>query len=188
MTEQELLRPAGVPEEGTRNESRALWRRGLSSAAIVGACAGVLWWLAAPGGAFYGQGTDATTWLPRDAVLGTLLLVAGIVSGVLTMRRRRVRVKTGGGPLRSLSVLVLALSGVAGSIIAWRVGVFAGDLFQTPPDNMPNPSIVFSLRSGPVLLVWPLVSSLVVFIWSLVSFAYVPSTDETLHTTAGANG
>jgi hypothetical protein len=175
-----------------RQDTRDMWRRGLSFAILTGLAVGVLWWLLAPGGAFYGKGTDATIWLPRDAVLGILLALAGAFSAMVTMRRspqrRRRAVGSAAKPaVAPMAIVILAVSGLVGSVVAWRMGVFAGDLFQTPPENMPNPSIVFSLRSGPLLLVWPLLASVVLFVWSLVSYAFVPSPEETLHTTAGAN-
>ncbi|WP_425864320.1 hypothetical protein [Arthrobacter sp. TWP1-1] len=173
-------------------DTRELWRRGLSFGILTGLVVGVLWWLLAPGGAFYGKGTDATIWLPRDAVLGILLALAGVFSAVVTMRRSSPGHSAQGSAAKQavapMAIVILAVSGLVGSVVAWRMGVFAGDLFQTPPDNMPNPSIVFSLRSGPLLLVWPLLASVVLFVWSLVSYAFVPSPDETLHTTAEANG
>lgn len=186
-----------------RQETRALWRSGLSFAVLTGMVVGVLWWLLAPGGAFYGKGTDATIWLPRDAVLGILLALAGAFSAMVTMRtssqsrppsrrssqrRRRALGSATKHAAAPMAIVILAVSGLVGSVVAWRMGVFAGDLFQTPPENMPNPSIVFSLRSGPLLLLWPLLATVVLFVWSLLSYAFVPSPDETLHTTAGANG
>jgi hypothetical protein len=149
--------------------------------ALTGIAAGILWWLLAPGGALYGDGTDIASWFPRDATLAILLLLAGAAGGVAAIRRR---------PRAAAGVLMLALvvGGFAGSVIAWRMGVFAGDLFRTPPANMPNPSIVFSLRSGPVLLLWPLVSVLVFFVWNLFTYAFHPMPEEPVHSTGGVNG
>ncbi|WP_449372506.1 hypothetical protein [Arthrobacter psychrolactophilus] len=172
--------------------STALWRRGITSSVLTGIGAGILWWLLAPGGAFYGAGTDFFSWLPRDAVLAGLLIVAGALSAVLTMRRPRPRRRRASfsnqpGDTR-LRVIILLLSGFLGAVIAWRMGVFAGDLFQTPPENMPHPSMVFSLRSGPVLLFWPLTSALVVWIWTLISYSFVPVMNDSLHEVNELNG
>lgn len=150
------------------------WRRWLGFSAAAGIVAGVLWWLIAPGGAFRGDGTDYDTWFARDAVLAILLAAGGLVSAVLAMGGRR-RTRLGGSEQSPLLVAVLAVAGAAGAVIAWRIGVFAGDLFHKPPANMANPSMVFSLRSGAVLLLWPLASSAVVFAWMFISYFFVPA-------------
>ncbi|WP_269936832.1 hypothetical protein [Arthrobacter sp. HY1533] len=152
----------------------ALWRRWLGFCAAAGAAAGVLWWLIAPGGAFHGDSTDHATWFARDAVLAILLVAGGIISAVLAMGGRR-RTRMGGSAQSPLIAVVLAVAGAAGAVIAWRTGVFAGDLFHKPPADMASPSMVFSLRSGSILLLWPLASSVVVFAWSLISYSFVPA-------------
>lgn len=162
-------RPAGLAQ-GTA----VMWRRWLGFSAAAGVVAGVLWWLIAPGGAFHGDGTDYDTWFARDAVLAILLAAGGILSAVLAMGGRR-RTRLGGSAQSPLLVAVLAVAGTAGAVIAWRTGVFAGDLFHKPPANMANPSMVFSLRSGSVLLLWPLASSAVVFAWTFISYFFVPA-------------
>lgn len=159
-------------------DTRAVWRRWLAFSAVAGVAAGILWWLLAPGGAFYGDGKDFEMWLPRDATLGLLMLIAGILSAVLVLRGRRATARQGSVPTSGTETALmaaLAVGGFAGSVIAWRMGVFAGDLFHTPPDNMANPSIVFSLRSASVLILWPLASVAVVFVSTLVSYSFFPA-------------
>ena len=158
--------------------------RALRIAGVVGALAGVLWFLVAPGGALHGQGTDSNTWFARDAALGILLCAAGVGTAVQAMLARRKTLRA--APERHAGVfpVILGLAALLGSIVAWRIGVFAGDLFQRPPATLANPSIVFSLRSGAVLLLWPLPSLLVVFLWSMISYSFdtspTPEVDSTL--------
>ncbi|ALE07676.1 hypothetical protein AL755_08320 [Arthrobacter sp. ERGS1:01] len=148
------------------------WQRWLLGSALAGIGWGVVWWLAAPGGAFYGNGTDYAVWLPRDLMLGAISVLAGFAMGVLLVRAAD---RPGGRAGAVTRLLAATVGGLLGSVIAWRIGVFAGDLFHTPPANMPNPSIVFSLRSSSILLLWPLAAAAVVFVHTFVSYAFVPS-------------
>lgn len=169
----------------------ALWRRWLGRSAVAGAVAGMVWWMAAPSGAFYGDGNDAAAWFPRDAVLGLLLALAGAAAAVLALRGQRgpsLNSDDAAVPVGFLLATV-AVGGLLGSVIAWRMGVFAGDLFQRPPSPMANPSMVFSLRSAVVLLFWPLASALVVFSRSIYSYAVLPAAvvPETVDLEADSN-
>lgn len=132
---------------------------------------GAAWFVLAPGGAIYGDGTDFHTWFPRDGALAALMLVAGVLCAVLLLRQGRSAPLTWSSAAPTMALLV---GGLAGSVIAWRVGVFAGDLFQTVPENLANPSIVFSLRSGPVLLLWPLASAVVLFAVHFLGYYLFP--------------
>ncbi len=152
-----------------RSQAGAPWGAWALLFAATGMGAGVIWWFAAPGGAFYGSGTDYEVWLPRDLTLGLLLLAAGVATGVLALRGWRV--PRGGAKLSLRLYFGLVLGALAGSVLAWRIGVFAGDLFQTPPANMANPSIVFSLRSPTVLLLWPLATSVLVVLAQLAGMS-----------------
>ena len=160
--------------------SGAMWRRGLGGSAIAGAIGGIVWWLAAPTGAFYGDGKDYATWFPRDATLALILILAGVVTALAALRAERTRRQKGDGAAvpTGAFVLLLALCGLVGSVIAWRMGVFAGDLFGNPPSPLPNPSMVFSLRSGSVLLLWPLVSVLIVFLRTMYAYSFIPARVE----------
>lgn len=154
-----------------------VWRRWLGFSAVTGVGAGVLWWMLAPGGAFYGEGKDFEVWFPRDATLSGLLLLAGILTAVLVRRGRRRSTQSGDSSASSsegILLLAVAVGGLVGSVIAWRIGVFAGDLFHTPPNNMASPSMVFSLRSASVLVLWPMASLLIIFIANLLSYAFGP--------------
>ena len=180
----------------------ALWRRMLVASTVTGLGAGILWWLLAPGGAFYGDGKNSEIWFLRDATLGILLMFAGLLSAVMVLRTRgtsgrraertagrRAETKKSLGPATgstriavpsTAALFALVVTGFVGSVIAWRMGVFAGDLFRTPPTNMANPSIVFSLRSASVLLLWPLISVVVVFFTTLVTYSLFPAAAATV--------
>lgn len=147
----------------------AAWLRWLALSAAGGVAAGAAWWLAAPGGAFYGQGKDYAIWLPRDLVLAGLMVLGGLTAAALLIRSAARH----GSGARARLVAVLA-GGLLGSVLAWRTGVFAGDLFQTPPADMAAPSIVFSLRSPSVLLLWPLATSAAVFLYTFLAYTFVP--------------
>lgn len=135
---------------------------------------GVAWWLLAPGGAFYGDVTDYATWLARDLAFGALCIVAGIATAVLLLRSNR----SGDARLR-IKFAATIVGSLLGSVLAWRMGVFAGDLFHVPPANMANPSMVFSLRAASVLFLWPLAVAFVVFVHACIRYALAPvSTNE----------
>ncbi|MBG0741431.1 hypothetical protein IV500_18875 [Paeniglutamicibacter antarcticus] len=133
-----------------------------SLTAAAGVVVGVLWWLLAPGGAFYGSGEDPATWLPRDLVLGTLGLVAGVLAAVFLLPQGR---RAGS----YAKVLAAVVGSAAGSVIAWQIGTLAGALFGHPTSHPASESIAFSLRSLGVLALWPAVCSLIVFVVTLLS-------------------
>lgn len=147
------------------------WRRFLDFSIATAVVVGILWFLMAPGGAFHGDRNDFNGWFARDAVLGILLAAAGTATAAHAMTaRHRAKNADPDRPENSAAfAAVIALAAMVGSVVAWRTGVFAGDLFQSPPADMANPSMVFSLRSGAALLLWPLTSMLTVFLWSALS-------------------
>jgi hypothetical protein len=155
------------------------WLRWFSFSALAGIGLGALWWLAAPGGAFYGDVQDYNTWLGRDLVLGALAVAGGLASGCLLVGAGRRR-----GTVSAAHFAAVVLGALLGSVLAWRTGVFAGDLFHVPPANMASPSMVFSLRVPSVLLLWPLACAAAVFVWTTVNYAIVPNPQEA-HATAG---
>ncbi|MHA7304615.1 hypothetical protein ACX80E_05110 [Arthrobacter sp. TMN-49] len=161
------LRGSHTPDDSTP------WRYWLGFSVALGALLGVAWWLLAPGGAFYGDGEDFAVWFPRDAVLATLLVVGGILSTTWLLRQQRA---TARGPVPVAAAAAMLVGGLVGSVIAWRMGVFAGDLFHTPANNLPHPSMVFSLRSQTVLIVWPLASVVTLFLAQVGSYAFFPAT------------
>lgn len=171
--------PAGDAPPTARGRARAAvgnpWQSWLAWFVAAGFAAGVLWWLLAPGGAFYADSADYAVWFPRDATLAALMVVAGIASAVLALRGqflpKRRRRAMADKPARTLFA-ALVVGGFAASVIAWRTGVFAGDLFHTPPEPMASPSMVFSLRSPTVLILWPLASSAAVFVRQLISYSF----------------
>lgn len=125
-----------------------------------GVPAGLLWWLLSPGGALYGAGTDAETWLFRDLVLALIEVVFGLLTGALMLRRAAAS----GAALAVLAVL----SGcVAASAIAWQSGMWFASLATPPVAETVLESVEFSLRSYGVLPLWPATAALVVFAWTL---------------------
>lgn len=141
--------------------------RWFAAAAAAGVPVGLIWWLLAPGGLnlitrdpSLGSGTNPEVWLPRDLTLAGLFVFAGCVVAVLIMDKPR-----------SSPQLVLAFGlagGLAGAVIAWQAGVFAGQLWGAPADTSANASVAFSLRSMAVLLVWPAATAVSVFVISLL--------------------
>lgn len=156
------------------NPTAVIWRKWLAVTLSLGAIMGAAWFVLAPGGAIYGEGTDFATWFPRDATLAALMLVAGVLSAVLLLRQggKNRRVWASATPM-----LALLVGGLAGSVLAWRIGVFAGDLFQTVPENLPSPSMIFSLRSPSVLLLWPLASAAVLFVVHFIGYYFARPLD-----------
>ncbi len=148
----------------------ARWRRWFALSGAAGVVLGMVWWLAAPGGAFYGDGKDYNIWMARDLLLGGLGVLAGLGAAVVLVRTAAHR-----GRGATVRLLAAAAGGLLGSVVAWRMGVFAGDLFQVPPENMANPSMVFSLRSPAVLLLWPLATTAAVFLHTFLAYSFVPT-------------
>ena len=128
----------------------------------------MLWWLLAPGGLnlitrdpSLGNGAEPEVWLPRDLTLAGLFVFAGCVLAVFIMNK----------PRRSAQLdLALGLAGgLAGAVVAWQAGVFAGQLWGAPADTSVNASVAFSLRSVAVVLLWPAATAVSVFVISLLN-------------------
>ncbi|NYE93983.1 hypothetical protein FHU41_000204 [Psychromicrobium silvestre] len=145
--------------------------RWFSSTAAAGILVGLLWWFSAPGGAFYGKGTDTTIWLPRDLTLGLLCILAGVLTGALLVRQRRLR-----GAWAKLIAAVLG-SGL-GAVAAWLIGTFCGVLWGPSSSGNVSESIAFSLRTYSVLLLWPFAAALVFFVITLGSLLRSPPADS----------
>ncbi|WP_066285751.1 hypothetical protein [Arthrobacter sp. B6] len=139
-----------------------------AAATAGGIPVGLLWWLLAPGGLnlitrdpALGEGTNPDVWLPRDLTLAGLFVLAGCLLAVfVTDKSRRPRQED----------LLLALTGsLAGAVVAWQVGMFASQLWGAPADTSLNASVAFSLRSLPVLLLWPAATAIGTFAFSLLT-------------------
>ncbi|WP_426998968.1 hypothetical protein [Pseudarthrobacter sp. N5] len=142
-----------------------LWCVGVAAAGVP---AGLLWWLLAPGGLnlitrdpAFGTGTNTEVWLPRDLVLAALFLFAGCLVAVILAGK-------GPGPTR-LQLVLCSAGGLAGAVIAWRVGVLAGAWWGGPVDPSVNASVGFSLRSYGVLALWPAATAAATFVLNLLS-------------------
>ncbi|WP_052663562.1 hypothetical protein [Psychromicrobium lacuslunae] len=158
-------------QEGLRTAPPASLLRWFSSTAAAGVVVGLLWWLLAPGGAFYGKGTDATVWLPRDLMLGLLCLIAGLVSGLLLLPQRRSKAAW-------TKLLAALLGGALGAVVAWLIGTFAGVLWGPSSSGNLSESVAFSLRSYTVLLLWPFACALVFFVFTLASLLRSPPAES----------
>lgn len=128
---------------------------------MLGPVLGVLWWLAAPGGALYGDRADADTWLVRDLVLGGLELAAGVVVGWLLANRIDL-------PGAWQRVCAAVAGAVLGSVLAVAAGHLLASLFSGGSESP------FVLRSLGVALIWPGGTALVVFLASLLGLLVRP--------------
>ncbi|MHA5048577.1 AAA family ATPase [Streptomyces sp. SD15] len=93
--------------------------------AVAGVLLGVLWWWLAPhvplvadDSAVYLKDTEGEQAIGVDGTFTLLALAFGAVSAVVVFLVRR----RGGVPL----VVALAVGGVLGSVLAWRVGIWLG--------------------------------------------------------------
>ncbi|MCW1249563.1 hypothetical protein ODZ83_05070 [Acaricomes phytoseiuli] len=164
-----------VPETATAAKPpgpgfAALWPW-FGGIAVTGVPLGLLWWLLAPGGAWWGNGSDPLQWAARDAVLGSLVLAAGIVSGLLVLRARH---RPG-----SWRFLLAAVAGSAlGAVTAWLLGSFAGALWGTEASGASGSVgewVAFGLRTPNFLLFWPLATSAVFFLALTVETIFRPA-------------
>jgi len=124
---------------------------------------GLLWWLLAPGGLnlitrnpALAAGTNPEVWLPRDLTLAGLSVLAGCLVAVFLPDKSRRDAQA--------AFLLSVAGGVAGAVIAWQAGVLAGQLWGGPVDTSVSASFAFSLRSFPVLLLWPAATAVSVFV------------------------
>lgn len=149
----------------TNSARRLPWSLLLVPAA-AGIPAGILWWLLAPGGLnlvtrdpALASGTVPLVWLPRDLTLAGILVLAGCLLAVFLADGRRADPQ---------AALLTGLAGaLAGSVLAWGTGVFAGRLLGPAVDASANASIAFSLRAWPVLLLWPAATAMSIFVLEL---------------------
>nr|WP_246223789.1 hypothetical protein [Pseudarthrobacter psychrotolerans] len=109
----------------------------------------------------FADGTNPEVWLLRDLTLAGLCVFAGcLVAVFLTDKSGR----------NAQAAFLLGLAGgVGGALIAWLTGVLAGQLWGGPADTSVNASVAFSLRSLPVLILWPAATATSVFVLSLMN-------------------
>lgn len=149
----------------SRRSARLPWKW-FAAVAAGGVPVGLLWWLLAPGGLnlitrnpALADGTHSEVWLPRDLTLAGLCVFAGCLVAVFLT-------ETGGRDAQAAFLLGLA-GGAGGAVIAWQAGMLAGQLWGSPADTSLSPSVAFSLRSLPVLLLWPAATATSVFVLGL---------------------
>ncbi|MET3204260.1 MULTISPECIES: hypothetical protein [unclassified Arthrobacter] len=154
-------------EHFSRRSARLPWKC-FAAAAAGGVPVGLLWWLLAPGGLnlitrdpALAAGTNPDVWLPRDLTLAGLCVFAGCLVAVFLADK---------GARDEQAVFLLGLAGgLGGALIAWPTGVLAGQLWGGPADTSVNASVAFTLRSLPVLILWPAATAASVFVLSLVN-------------------
>lgn len=164
--------PGTSGRHGSRASSSLSWILLQAAAGIV---IGILWWLLAPGGLnllsgnpSLADGTRTDVWLPRDLVLAGLFVLCGCSVAVVLDGK-----EPDAGVTRRI-VLAVA-GGAAGALVAWLVGVQAGQWWGPPVDASAHPSAAFSLRSFAVLALWPGATAVSVFLLNLVSLMRRPS-------------
>ncbi|MCU1531406.1 MAG: hypothetical protein JWO49_977 [Arthrobacter sp.] len=159
--------PAGVgqaaPASPGRRDRGRPWRQAAAIAA-AGVPVGVLWWLLAPSGLnllmrdpALASGSNIAGWLPRDLVLAGLFLLAGCVAGVLVSGSKHAEPAP-------RTIILAVLAAALGAVLAWGTGVLSGQWWGAPTEAAANASIAFSLRSYPVLAIWPAALALAVFL------------------------
>jgi hypothetical protein len=157
---------AGVSESSERRtELRAGLLVGLG-VMLAGVPTAVIWWLLAPVPELVRFGSRAIlvesegeAAVAADGLFAVCTLTAGLVCAVVVFARtRHARVGT---------LLGLALGGLAGALLAWRIGVWLGpasvaDSISATPDGgrFEGP---LALGAKGVLLAWPLASVIAFF-------------------------
>ncbi len=137
--------------------------RWTATTAAAGLPAGALWWIAAPGGAFYGEATAPQIWLPRELMLGLIGLGTGGFMGWLVARQRF-------RPEVASKAAAAATGSVFGSAIAWQSGEALGRwLGETPAGGPAAELSEFAVVSYGVLVIWPAAVGVTVFAVLLVS-------------------
>ncbi|NHW48933.1 hypothetical protein HAV21_18905 [Paenarthrobacter sp. MSM-2-10-13] len=153
-----------LPATKPRRPKDVLW---LVLPAALGVVAGVVWWLLAPGGLNLVSGNpdlanaaNPDSWLPRDLVLGALMLLAGCLTGVMLDGKLQ-----GEGSGRRLTFALVG--GALGALIAWLVGLLTGQLLGPAPDPALGSGFGFTLRSYAVLVLWPAAIAFITFVLAL---------------------
>lgn len=154
---------ADAPGDLTRAPETSLWVW-FTLTATAGVPAGLLWWLAAPGGAFYGEGSNPAVWLPQELVLGAIGIVCGVFIGLLVARHRFA-------VAAAYRTTTSVAGSMLGSLIAWQSGEWTASLFAPQAEQTPAAlaAAEFSLASYGILALWPASVALVVFAVTLTS-------------------
>ncbi|WP_052207178.1 hypothetical protein [Sinomonas humi] len=141
--------------------------RWLLAPLVAGIVLGVVWWLAAPGGRLYGDGSNYQDWLPRDLVFAGLGALAAVVV-VIFVVRAHVRF---GFAARYLAVLVG--SGL-GSLLMWLTGTGLGRVIGSSRTDPKVDGSAFGLDTLSALALWPAIVAIVVL--ALVTVLWSPPT------------
>ncbi|WP_334170476.1 hypothetical protein [Sinomonas sp.] len=139
--------------------------RWLLSPLVAGIVLGVVWWLAAPGGRLYGDGSDYQQWLPRDLVFAGLAALAGLVVVVFVVRAH-LRF---GFAARYLAALV---GSVIGSLLMWLTGTGLGQVLGSSRKDPSVDGSAFGLDALSALALWPAIVAVVIL--ALVTVLWSP--------------
>ncbi|MGT2460456.1 hypothetical protein [Sinomonas atrocyanea] len=153
----EAAESRGAAEDAQRSERRERMSlvRWCVYPLLGGLVLGTVWVAAAPGGLFYGAGTDYETWDERDLLFGALGLAAGLaVTVALAVGRRRT-----GLPNRGLAALA---GSTLGTLAAWGTGVGLGHMLGARGVSPSVAESAFGLQALSALAVWPAVVALAV--------------------------
>lgn len=135
--------------------------------AAAGPVLGVAWWLGAPGGRLYGDGSDFGQWISRDFVFVGLAAVAAVVVVVFAVRAH----ERFGFAGRYLAGLV---GSGAGSVLMWLTGVGLGQLLGSSRSDPSVDGSAFGLHAFSALALWPGIVAVVVL--GLVTVLWSPPT------------
>ncbi|MBL0705489.1 hypothetical protein [Sinomonas cellulolyticus] len=166
MAEQPAMETESTPGRGPseRRERMSLVRWTVYPV-LTGLVLGTVWAAAAPGGLFYGSGSDYQSWAERDLLFAGLGLLAGaVIAVVLSATRRRA-----GLPNRGLAALA---GSVLGTFAAWGTGVGLTRVLGSRGVSPSVPETVFGLQALSSLAVWPGVVALTVL--ALTTLWWVP--------------
>lgn len=139
--------------------------RWLLAPLVAGPVLGVVWWLAAPGGRLYGDGSDYQQWLPRDLVFVGLGAAAAVVVVVFVVRAH-VRF---GFAARYLAALIGSLMG---SVLMWLTGSGLGQAFGSSRTDPSVDGSSFGLQTLSSVALWPAIVAVVIL--ALVTVLWTP--------------
>ncbi|MEA5456899.1 hypothetical protein SPF06_19425 [Sinomonas sp. JGH33] len=141
--------------------------RWLLAPTLAGPVLGFVWWLAAPGGRLYGDGSDYAAWLARDFAFAGLAALAAVCVVVFVVRAH----DRFGFAGRSLAALV---GSGAGSLLMWLTGAGLARVWGSLRSDPSVDGSAFGLQALSALALWPAIVAVVVL--GLASILWSPPT------------
>ncbi|WP_046471644.1 hypothetical protein [Allosalinactinospora lopnorensis] len=152
----------------------------MGSVAALGVPLGLLWWAIAPRPEVTVTGNGTTVPLPlsetvfaSEGYFAIIMVCAGVACGYGTYLVQYKVASRHGTDLRLVCLVGLVIGAVAGSLVAWRVGVgldsgaFERTLADAEPEEVVQAGL--QLRALGTLLVWPFVCVLQYGLFDAVS-------------------